>query len=220
MDDARRMVEQGDDTTIAISADEQTAGRGRQNRPWITFPAPHGLAATFIVRPVAGPHVALVAALALHEALAPHQPSLRIKWPNDLLLDGKKLAGILCENVAQKATLIGIGLNLTAPPHVPPAFAGAFLNPTATLPPVTPQSIWACLNRSLTLYRAQGWSETLHKSYLRHCATIGQSVQWNGAGTQVFGKARGLNPDGHLEIVEDDGTVHVIHSGDIVETRP
>ena len=90
MDIAKSAVEEGKDDIHAILADEQTAGRGRHNRPWLTYPAPYGLAVTFILRPATGPHLPLIAALALHEALSAHTfgQKLEIKWPNDLLLNG------------------------------------------------------------------------------------------------------------------------------------
>lgn len=234
MDDARRLITEGDTTTNIILADEQTAGRGRHNRPWITFPAPYGMAATFIFRPAVGPHLPLIVAIALHQALTQitnNQSPIAIKWPNDMLLGGKKLSGILCENLGTGASIIGIGLNIQAPEDVPASFVGTFLGAQIS-PETLAHTIMACLNPLVALYQSEGWSTSLHTSYLQHCATIGQTIRWrvppkgeNPAGNsaeiqELTGLVRGLTPNGHLELVDDNGTVHVIHSGEIFDKRP
>lgn len=226
MDVAAQLVREGDTTTFAVMADEQTAGRGRHNRPWTTFPAPHSLAVTCIVRPVVAAHLPLIAALSLHQALKTFMKSegvaaLSIKWPNDILLSGQKVAGILCQNINNSASLIGMGVNLTAPSTLPYTFQGTFLAKLAATNP-TPaellEILTPCLLNNIALYNQHGWSQTLHDSYLRHCTTIGQNVRWQRAdNTELTGQARGLNPSGHLEMVAEDGTVHVIHSGEIFE---
>ena len=235
MDIARQLVEEGDTTTTMVLADEQTAARGRHNRPWQTFGS-NSLMVTYILRPVAGPHLPLIVALALHDALTALLPTLRhpdtptslaIKWPNDALLNGKKLAGILCENIGTKASIVGIGLNITRPETIPESFQGTFLNLEIQTKNMA-ESIWACLNPLLHLYQTQGWTQTLHNSYVQRCATIGQNIRWRvpqeGSDTaelkELTGLVRGLTPSGHLELVGEDGTVHVIHSGEIFDKRP
>lgn len=242
MDTARQILDQGDTQTTIILADQQTAGRGRHNRPWITFDAPHGMAATFILRGEPIPHLPLLVALALYQAVETilptpdtrnpkpdtrHPTPLRIKWPNDLLLNGKKAAGILCENITYgaggQASLVGIGLNITPPARVPESFLGTFLNPQnpSNLAPKTlATSIWSCIQPLLTLYATQGWTSALSDSYVQCCATIGQTIVWQrGQPHELTGYARSLTKDGHLELVADDGTVHVIHSGEIFDKR-
>ncbi|RYG58405.1 MAG: biotin--[acetyl-CoA-carboxylase] ligase [Alphaproteobacteria bacterium] len=222
-------------TTTMVLADDQTAGRGRHNRPWMTFGTPHSLMCTWVFRPQVGPHFPLIVALALHDALASilthhatrtTQHALAIKWPNDTLLDGKKLAGILCQNVGtatgQGASIVGIGLNISAPASVPSGFMGTFLPPQT--PQITPkslaQSINTCLQPLVALYETQGWTQTLHNSYVQRCTTIGKHVHWVRAeNEELTGLVRGLTPNGHLELVAEDGTTHVIHSGEIFDKR-
>jgi len=226
MDVARRLLEEGDTATTIVLTDEQTAGRGRHNRPWITFDAPYGHAATFILRPQVGPHFPLLVALALYEAVKPlvGPRELALKWPNDLLLDGKKAAGILCENPSfsngVKASIVGIGLNIRPPEEgVTESFQGAFLNADIS-PENLAKSIWACMQPMLTLYATQGWTSALSESYVQRCATIGQTIVWQrGQPNELTGYARSLTKDGHLELVADDGTVHVVHSGEIFDKR-
>jgi BirA family transcriptional regulator, biotin operon repressor / biotin---[acetyl-CoA-carboxylase] ligase len=92
-----------------VVADEQTAGRGRLDRRWVAPPG-SALLATFVVAP--HPLASLAAGVAAAEACG---EAVRLKWPNDLLLDGRKLGGILVEGRADRQ-LIGIGINLTAAP--------------------------------------------------------------------------------------------------------
>jgi BirA family biotin operon repressor/biotin-[acetyl-CoA-carboxylase] ligase len=159
--------------------------------------------------------------LALYDALQTHTngQSLQIKWPNDILLNGKKLSGILCENIGQGASIVGIGLNITPPDSIPETFQGTFLN-AAISPGNLANAILTCLNSLLALYGREGWSQSLHNSYLQRCATIGKKVHWIRAeNNELTGLVRGLTPSGHLELVGEDGTVHVIHSGEIFDKR-
>ena len=120
MDEARRQAARGA-RDLWIVAGRQTAGRGRRGRAWVSEPG--NLHATLLLRDP-GPamslgQLCLVAALALHDALAPFLPraeDLRIKWPNDLLFRGAKLAGILAESAGSEArpaetAAIGFGVN-------------------------------------------------------------------------------------------------------------
>lgn len=92
-----------------VVADHQSAGRGRLNRRWAAPPGT-ALLASFVLAP--GPLLSLTCGVAAAEACG---PDIRLKWPNDLLLEGRKLGGILVEVRSQKA-IVGIGINLTAAP--------------------------------------------------------------------------------------------------------
>jgi BirA family biotin operon repressor/biotin-[acetyl-CoA-carboxylase] ligase len=223
MADARACLEAGEDVD-GILALKQTAGTGRLGRPWVTFDAPQAMACTYITtQPCA--HLPLVAALAVHQALeAEGVGGLALKWPNDVLKNGKKIAGILCE-ATPKGALIGIGLNLTPPPEGPPeGFTGGFaeIAPTAAskiiqTPETMAEKIGTCLFTALDLYQTHGWPYFTEK-YAKACITFGQRIVWHGTTgtTELTGLARGLNQSGHLEVVADDGTVHVISGGDIM----
>jgi BirA family biotin operon repressor/biotin-[acetyl-CoA-carboxylase] ligase len=250
MAEARALLAAGDTTTQAVLADAQTSGRGRLGRVWQTFPAPSSMACTYIVRQPCA-HLPLLASLAVYDAIQQQSslmaaeaaihasdeldfsgdPGLRrdeggksrlaIKWPNDLLLNGKKVAGILCEGLQPNLFLVGIGLNLQAPPELPADFPGTFLE-TSQGNEYYAKNIGTCLFNHLALYHSQGWA-AFHDNYARACSTFGQQITWRrGAGTQDFeeneltGLARGLTQQGHLELVAADGTVHIIPSGEIV----
>jgi BirA family biotin operon repressor/biotin-[acetyl-CoA-carboxylase] ligase len=124
-----RLAAAGEPEGLALLARRQTAGRGRDGRGW-TSPAGN-LSLSLLLRPDApardAPHWALLAAVALAEALAPSLPNpaaLRLKWPNDLLLHGAKLAGVLVESAATRDgriewLVVGLGANLAVAPAVP-----------------------------------------------------------------------------------------------------
>ncbi len=117
-----RQAESGADEGLIVIADFQTQGRGRLGRSWHT--AGHdSLAISILLRPNISPEqvpqLSLLTAVALQRALALHAPETRIKWPNDLLLHGAKIAGILTEMRAEPgqvhAVVLGIGLNVQKP---------------------------------------------------------------------------------------------------------
>ncbi len=112
------------DELVLVTAEEQTAGRGLYDRPWVS-PKGCNIYATFVfVMPEDGPeveHLTHVLALTVVNILKPLGFELSIKWPNDLFIDGKKLGGILCETVAApqgKGVVLGVGLNVNMPPEM------------------------------------------------------------------------------------------------------
>jgi biotin-(acetyl-CoA carboxylase) ligase len=129
--EAMRLAQTGEATGLWVIADRQTAGRGRAGRTWETVPG--NLMASVVVQlhepPHRAPQLALVAGLALHEAVINsgalgETSALKLKWPNDVLLAGQKLGGILLEsagssNAAGIIAVIGFGLNLAGHPDLP-----------------------------------------------------------------------------------------------------
>ncbi len=166
-----------------VVADHQTAGRGRLDRRW-DAPAGTALLVSFVLEP--SPVLSLAAGVAAAEAC---DPAVRLKWPNDLLLDERKLGGILVEVTSGKA-VCGIGVNLTwAPP------GGAMLRQPrdqllerlrATMAVWTPAPPEAVLRR---------WRDL--------SATLGRRVRIDVSGVATEGVARDIGPHGELII---DGT--------------
>src|SRR5918997_446242 len=118
-DEAARQAAAGAPEGLCVMAREQTAGRGRQRRAWLS-PKDAGLYFSLVLRPRFGPErwplVTLAAALAVRDALAEScGVETDIKWPNDLLARGRKLCGILAETIetgAGRALVVGVGINL------------------------------------------------------------------------------------------------------------
>lgn len=243
MDVAAEAMRAGAPHLTCITADEQRAGRGRQGKVWRTIPG-HSLAATFVLRNVATSHLPLICSLTVLEALLSLKPGLPlgIKWPNDLLLmhqaatpcdpiapdpdpiarqTNAKVAGMLIEatgGAEGQGALFGLGLNLSRPPEGE-AVIGATLADSGLT--ATPEDVLAalfpCLDRNLALYATQGWA-AFHDNYARHCITLGQPVVWKRDQDQELrGLALGLHDQtGALKLRTEDGTVHLIHSGDVV----
>ncbi len=239
MDIAREWVglegEGGAPNLACVYTDNQTRGRGRLNRVWHMFPQ-HSLACTYIVTEGGGPHLPLLVGVAVMRALGEcskfdarcsTEEGFRLKWPNDILWNNKKIGGILVEGLpiqqsntrtVDHAYLIGLGLNLSRPPDVEPDFEGAFLadagvNVTARQ---LLETLSPCFSEVLALYKESGWP-ALAGEYGRHCATLGQTVTWRReSAAPLIGLARSLTDSGALELVDDAGRVHLIHSGDVV----
>ena len=223
MDVARRWVSEGRSAPpFWILAAEQTAGRGRQGRVWRS---PRGnLYATGVfatARPLSTlPSLALVAGLAVVDALVPRlmRPErLRLKWPNDVLLDGRKLAGILCESErrgGQALVLVGIGVNLVrAPADVDlPATALA----AEGLVPPAPAAFLAELAAAFARLR-QVWEESglsaLKARYEEWMWGKGQAVVVSDDGPEgrhVAGRLAGIDAHGALLLETPDGVMRIV----------
>jgi BirA family transcriptional regulator, biotin operon repressor / biotin---[acetyl-CoA-carboxylase] ligase len=214
-----------------LVAEEQTAGRGRLGRQWAS---PPGAALTFsvLLRPRAIPHarlgwLALAAGIATATAVrALTGLDARLKWPNDVLIGDRKLAGILAES-AEDALVIGIGLNVSTDPGELPAGPGG-LPPTSLLAegvPVERDVLLIEVLRSLgqwykTLAQNPDTERTgLLRQYHKLSATLGHQVRVElPGGTVLTGLATGVGPDGQL-LIEADGTSHAIAAGDVIHVR-
>ena len=233
-----------------LVTDQQTSGRGRRGRAWQT---PRGnLAATNLAILAAPPAVAatlgFVAGLSLDEALRRLAPSLqvatgldwaaadgntdrlRLKWPNDVLLDGRKLAGILLEAASladgRIAVATGIGVNVvSAPTGLPyPAISIAELG-TA----ITAQDLFEELSDAWVVY-ARIWDEgrgfsMIRKRWLDRAAGLGADVAITVGGEVLAGVFETIDPEGHLVIRSSDGgrrsiSAGEVHFGTVATARP
>jgi len=211
---------EGADEGLWVRADIQTAGRGRRGRPWASLPG--NLAASTIIRIRASDppsqQIAFVAALALDSALQGwvEQRRLQLKWPNDVLLDGRKAVGILLERQSD-ALVVGFGVNLAARPDVSerPAIS---LAETGIEPP-SPQSFLMALAEKwateVAAWRAHGfahvrarWQDRAHPPGTRLVARLGD-------GDEIHGSYQELDDDGALRLRLADGSTRAIHAGDV-----
>lgn len=198
-----------------LRAGRQTGGRGRQGRDW---QSPEGnLYASTLVRLGAGdppaPTLALVAAVALHETVSAHAPerTALIKWPNDLLVDGAKLSGILLER-AEDAVVIGVGVNLAHHPESldRPATSLAALTGVAPEPDAFLEMLAERFERWLGRWRGEGLAP-VRARWLAAAHPVGTAL----ATVQGEGLFDGLDEDGALRLRLADGTSRVIHAGDV-----
>lgn len=198
-------------------ADRQTGGRGRQGREWID--APGNFMGSTVVRllPLDPPAASLsfLAAMAVYEAVLPHLAPgqmLQLKWPNDLLVGGAKLCGILLEREGDSA-VVGIGVNLAAAPHVEgrgvAALQGVDRNRFAS-------DLAASFERELHRWRTFG-TDALFGRWCKAAHPIGTALQVHESGTQtVSGTFAGLESDGALRLRLPHGAIRVIRAGDVM----
>jgi BirA family biotin operon repressor/biotin-[acetyl-CoA-carboxylase] ligase len=193
-----------------VTAEEQTAGRGRQGRQWVAPPG-KALLMSVVLRELGGAqaHLPLAAALAACEASELSVPHIHctIKWPNDVWLDGRKLAGILVEGRPQEGwAVLGIGLNVATTADEFPAE----LRENATSLAVAaqeegPPAIERVLaNLLATLDTRLGDNpDTIVASWRERDALSGRTVRWNGG----EGTAAGIDESGALIVATPSGRV-------------
>lgn len=213
---------------VLISADEQTAGRGRLDRRWVMDAGAGLLFSVGVRKPVAVDAnviglLPLATAVAIASVLHSYQAEIAIKWPNDVMVNTSppgKLAGILLE-ASGSAIAIGVGLNLTQQPQpeAPSAYPLAALvtdlpDPNALLA----QLVDAILRHWSQLY--QGNVEELLALYRGHCATIGAQVRVElPDGAVIRGLATDISDQGHL-LVQTPTALLELSAGDVYHVRP
>ncbi|WP_240617313.1 biotin--[acetyl-CoA-carboxylase] ligase [Nocardioides speluncae] len=215
---------------LVIAAEHQTAGRGRLDRTWET-PPQAALTFSFLVRPAPlppgrWPWLPLLAGYAVHQALRGVAPT-RLKWPNDVLVDDRKLAGILVELVdtdAGQAAVVGIGLNVSATQdELPVPTATSLALATGTAPDRT-ELLRGLLATFAHEYAAWAGADGnpdagLRPAYRQACATLGTDVRVDlPSGEQLTGRATDVDESGRLAVETADGTVSV-GAGDVVHVR-
>ncbi len=203
--DLLRAAAEGAPDRSVLAARHQTAGRGRLDRKW-EAPAGSNLLVSILFRDVpASPHVltqrVALAAVTACERVGGVKPAL--KWPNDLLIDGMKLAGILAQ-AERSVVVVGIGLNVGWAP-VGAARLGHEFDPLVVL-------------RELLVAYDELPSDPW-QLYRQHMGTIGQRVRVELPEVKILGRALDVERDGRLLIVDDAGVKHRFDVGDIVHLR-
>lgn len=231
-DDALAAARRGDPGRLWITARWQTAGRGRQGRSWAS---PEGNLYTSLLlidpcEPALAPQLGFVAGVALHEAASDvtrgRAPLLALKWPNDLLLDGAKVAGLLLEahrltDMRTFAVVIGFGVNVGAAPEETP-YPAAALHSVA--PDLQVEELFPALTRSFAK-RFEGWRTAavgdaagrfahVRREWMRRTAGLGEPVTVRLPSGERSGRFAGLDPVGRLELQTASG-LELIDAGDL-----
>jgi BirA family transcriptional regulator, biotin operon repressor / biotin---[acetyl-CoA-carboxylase] ligase len=230
-EEARRRANAGDFEPAWLLAKRQTAGRGRRGRSWTTLPGNMFLTYYGVGAKAPGDLALLgfAAGIGLVEACAPHVDTgvAQLKWPNDLLLNGRKAAGILLESAPLSPSdgrfwlALGVGLNIAGSPDD----AG---QPTAALKDFSanPPSPLA-LARTFSEHCAH-WSATLDRdgfaplrtAWERYARGMGDTVSVDLGGTRIEGRAKGLSERGELILVLASGETRLISAGDVYFPAP
>ena len=220
-------TENARDLSIVI-ADEQTQGRGRLNRKWFT-PKESALAFSLILHPPR-PHLSRtvgLAALSIAESCRTLGLAPRIKWPNDILLNGKKAAGILIETVWSgedvDSVVVGMGINVLSASVPPPEFlqfpATSLEDELGKAPPAREEVLYNILN-SFIHWRARLESFELIKAWEEILAFRGEQVQVKtGSENPITGELLGLESDGSLRLRDAHDKSIIVRFGD-VSLRP
>jgi BirA family transcriptional regulator, biotin operon repressor / biotin---[acetyl-CoA-carboxylase] ligase len=228
-DHAKALARAGAPAGTLVLAEQQTAGRGREGHTWLSPPG--GLYLSVLLRPSPGNDarwtlLPLAAGLAVAEALDEWGAGAQLKWPNDLLQEGRKLGGILVEAASGasgiESMVVGIGVNVREAP------AGGLDNVTwlereGAARDVDPLAVAAAVLARLTVwYHAlarEGPAELLSAWRRRAVPWLGRRVEARAGESVVSGTLRGLADDGGLILELPDGRETVLHSGEVREVR-
>jgi len=218
MDEARLRASAGAPDRSVIRALEQTGGRGRLGRAWTSPPG--NVYATAILRPtvptVRASELSLVAAVAVADTVSGCAGPVRLKWPNDVLLGGAKVAGVLLEAMTAGTTLsailVGIGINVASRPELPD-------RATARIEGADADTVFGHLLSALAA-RLDEWErnglEAIRAAWLERGPALGSQLTVGQGGEQLHGAFAGLEAGGALRLELADGSLRRIASGEIL----
>jgi len=225
--EAARLAMQGAAEGLAVIADEQTAGRGRLQRSWLS-PKGAGLYSSILFRPKIAvdrwPLMTFMASLAVNDALIEaSEVTTDIKWPNDLLAGERKICGILAEAIeteAGRAVVVGIGINLTPDAYPRELAEVATSIAEASGHPANKERILASLLQALgrwyeLLSEPDGGEKIVAAWSSRSTYANGKSVNVINGDETWQGVTRGVESDGALRLETDDKEIRLIRAGDV-----
>ena len=231
-EEALARAKAGEAGPLWIVAERQTAGRGRRGRAWVSEPGNlyASLLLTDAAPPAAVSGICFVAALALHDALldtahglAPAQ--LKLKWPNDVLLDGRKLAGILVEGVSLPdrgaAAVVGFGVNCrhhpdqTEYPATDLAASGFSVAAPALL-----GALGEAMARRLPEWQRGADFSSIRTAWLARASGVGSEIQVRLSDRTIAGTFEAIDPSGALVLARNDGTRETVAAGDVFPPTP
>jgi BirA family transcriptional regulator, biotin operon repressor / biotin---[acetyl-CoA-carboxylase] ligase len=202
---ARELAQAGAPHGTAVTADEQTAGRGRQGRGWATPPG-SALAVSLVIRDP-DPLLSLRAGLAVADLAGARA---LVKWPNDVLVDGRKVAGVLVEGHLQEGwAVLGIGVNAALDLALLPEELRGVAGTLGLAPRELPRALGELL-RALEARLAEPCDGTLAALRERD-ALDGRPLRWEGGA----GTGAGIAADGALLVRRADGTLHELAAGEV-----
>lgn len=207
-------------------ADAQSAGRGRQGRRWLAPPGT-GLVWSLLLGPTEDPVGAVCAtSVAVAEAVSREAGvSARVKWPNDVVVEGRKIAGILAEHGADGALVVGCGINVGLRAGQLPAELAETATSLALLaperePPLRARLLAEILAALEPMLEAllEGRGAEVFERWRETSCTLGHAVRIARGQETLEGTAEALTDEGALVLRLADGSRHVVHSGEITKT--
>lgn len=229
--EANRIAREGAPEGTLIIADAQSKGRGRLRRSWVSPPGT-GLYLSIILRPTCPadrlPGLTLTAGVAAASAIQHTGVVPQLKWPNDILISGRKVGGLLTEAVFDKKhidfAIVGIGINVdTARSEFPTSIRNLATSLRLSLgkPVSRIHLLQTLLNRFEHCYGlfSEGAFETILQGWSELDTTLGNEVEVSLPGRKLRGVAEALEPDGTLLVRDKTNRLHRIVAGDVVHCR-
>jgi BirA family biotin operon repressor/biotin-[acetyl-CoA-carboxylase] ligase len=222
MDFAKELAKEGMVEGVVVLCDEQTEGRGRQGRKWFASAASSVLMSV-VFRPTLGqlPQLNMLGSLSIvHTIEKVAGIKSTVKWPNDVLIDGRKVAGILMENVfegeALQAAILGVGLNVNLDVSSYPEISSiaTSLSAEAGRDFNRDDVLRALLEEMDTLYQAVKRNEDVYHRWLPNVETLGKTVRIKSGQSVEEGLAQSINPDGSITLRRADGSLITIATGE------
>ncbi len=223
--EAWSMAASGQTVPFWLTADEQTQGRGRMDRQWVS--APGNLYSTFVTPlppPPVVPLLPFAVSLAVHDAITVHLPLERqkaasLKWPNDVLIDGAKTSGILIEQRSQTGhpplIAIGIGINIEHEPDIAGRTVTSLAREGAT---ATSGAVFASLRQTMADHLSQldTAPHAIIPAWTQRATGIGSPIRVESGTETIEGTFDHLASDGALMVRLASGAMRAIRTGDIV----
>ena len=220
--EALALARAGEQGPLWIIARLQTAGRGRRGRTWVSEPG--NLYATLLLMdpcpPERSAELSFVAALAVHDAIARRVPGLdkrlRLKWPNDCLIDGCKFAGILIEGEGA-AIAVGIGVNCA---HHPEQTAFPATDLASAGVRATPDSVFDCLAAAMNM-RLEQWNRgnqfaAIREAWLTRAHGLGRAIRVAMPEGEREGRFETIDATGRMVLRRPDGATDTVTAGDVL----
>lgn len=220
-----RVLKDGD----VIQATVQSAGHGRMRRRWISDVSGN-LCLSIVLKPCQAapadlplPNLSQLLALGVCRVLDAHGTSAYLKWPNDVLVGGQKIAGLLAETVVQGGEFLGLVLGLGVNLNLDAATLATIDQPATSLSVLTGKPVDVAAFRDAVLddffehcdpFLTSGF-KMIHTEYLARCPFIGTQVGIRHGDETICGMARGLSMNGALELAAADGAVRIVNLGEM-----
>jgi BirA family biotin operon repressor/biotin-[acetyl-CoA-carboxylase] ligase len=212
----------GERGPLWISAAAQTGGRGRRGKAWASPPG--NLYATLLLTepspPALAPQLSFVAGLAVHDAVVACAPTLapKLKWPNDVLLDGRKLSGMLIEAESQPRFSVAIGIGVNCTSHPAGTDYGATdlqANSVAVAPQALLTGLAVAMDTRLAQWTAGAGFAGIRSDWLACAASLGESIMVRLPDRELTGVFEGIDADGCLLIATPDNITETVAAGDV-----
>jgi BirA family transcriptional regulator, biotin operon repressor / biotin---[acetyl-CoA-carboxylase] ligase len=222
MDFAKKLAHEGIPEGVVVLCDEQTEGRGRQGRKWLATPS-SSILMSVVFRPTLKelPQLNMLASLAIVLTIDKAAGvKSTVKWPNDVLVDGRKVAGILMENVFEgdvlQAAILGVGFNISLDVSAYPEIAtiATSLSAEARKDFGRDEVMRILLEEMDSLYQGVKRNQDVYRQWLPYVETLGKTVSIKSGQSVEEGLAQSINTDGSITLRRSDGTVVTIATGE------